>query len=116
MEGTLVGQILEIEKHPNADKLTICKVDVGQELPLQIICGAPNVMVGAKVIVATVGTTLPGPNGEGFKIGERKIRGIESFGMLCSTEELGYGKSEVDGIAILKEDCTIGLPFSLIKR
>ncbi|MEC7231428.1 MAG: phenylalanine--tRNA ligase subunit beta, partial [Planctomycetota bacterium] len=78
-----VGHVLEREQHPDADKLGVCKVDVGAGEPLQIVCGAPNVGPGQRVAVATVGTVLPGD----FKIKKSKIRGVESFGMICSVRE-----------------------------
>ena len=88
-----VGHVLEREQHPDADKLGVCKVDVGAGDPLQIVCGAPNVGPGQRVAVATVGTVLPGD----FKIKKSKIRGVESVGMICSVRELDLG-DEHDGI------------------
>ena len=85
----VVGKVLEKEKHPNADKLSVCKVDVGTEV-LQIVCGAPNCTALKKVIVALPGAVLPG--GE---IKESKIRGIESYGMLCSLQELGIENKDI---------------------
>ena len=85
----VVGEIKEAEQHPNADRLRVCKVDVGQAEPLQIVCGAPNARVGIKVPAALVGAELPpGEDGKPFKIGKGKLRGVESFGMLCSAREL----------------------------
>ena len=83
VEGLVVGEVLECVDHPNSDHLHICKVDIGTEV-LNIVCGAPNVRKGLKVIVAPVGTVLPE-----FTIKKSKIRGEESFGMLCAIEELG---------------------------
>lgn len=93
-----VGHVLERVQHPDADKLGVCKVDVGTGEPLQIVCGAPNVGPGIRVAVATVGTVLPGD----FKIKKSKIRGVESLGMICSVRELDLG-DEHDGIWVLPE-------------
>ena len=100
-EKMVVGEILAIEKHPNADRLQVTKVDVGQEV-LQIVCGAPNIKVGQKVPVALVGAKLPG--GE---IKEAEIRGVKSFGMLCAEDELGLGNDH-SGIMILDEKAKAG--------
>ncbi|KEF39539.1 phenylalanyl-tRNA synthetase beta subunit [Schinkia azotoformans MEV2011] len=85
IEGVVVGHVLECSKHPEADKLNICQVDLGEEEPKQIICGAPNVAAGQKVIVAKIGAVLPG----NFKIKKAKLRGEASNGMICSLQELG---------------------------
>ncbi len=100
--GIVVGEILEIKKHPNADRLHVAKVNIGKE-KLQIVCGAPNIVVGQKVPVATVGTILPG----NFEIKEAEIRGVKSFGMLCAQDELGIGKDH-SGIFILGEKAKAG--------
>jgi phenylalanyl-tRNA synthetase beta chain len=100
--GVVVGKILEIKKHPNADKLQITRVDVGAGRDLSIVCGAPNIKVGDKVPVALVGTKLPG--GE---IKEAEIRGQKSFGMLCAADELGLGKDH-SGIIILDKSAKVG--------
>ena len=85
LNGVVVGHVLEKEKHPDADRLNITKVDVGAGEPLNIVCGAPNVDAGQKVLIATVGTTLyPATAEEGFKIKKSKIRGVESIGMICA--------------------------------
>lgn len=102
LEGVVVGEILEIEKHPDADKLQVTKTNVGKEV-LQIVCGAKNISVGDKVPVATVGTVLPGD----FKIKEAEIRGVKSFGMLCAEDELGLGISH-EGILLLDKELEIG--------
>ena len=87
--GVVVGLILSAEQHPNADRLRVCQVDVGQDQPLTIVCGAPNARVGIKVPCATVGAELPpGEDGKPFKIKVGKLRGVESQGMLCSAREL----------------------------
>lgn len=103
LDNVVIGQITEYGKHPNSDKLTLLKVNVGAEEELQIICGAPNHKLGDKVVVAKIGAVLPGD----FKIKKSKIRDIESFGMLCSQVELGIGE-DGDGIIILPEDAPIG--------
>lgn len=108
LEGVLVGEILTCEKHQDADKLNVTTVNVGFNEPLQIVCGAPNVGVGLKVIVATVGCTLfPNPE-EPFKIKAAKIRGVESFGMICAEDELGLGESHA-GILILPKESEVGM-------
>jgi phenylalanyl-tRNA synthetase beta chain len=107
LEGVFVGEVLTCEKHPDADKLKVTTVSVGGE-SLQIVCGAPNVAAGQKVIVATVGCTLyPAPE-ETFKIKLSKIRGVESQGMLCTEDELGLGHSH-DGILILDPSTPVGM-------
>ncbi len=100
LEGVVVGHVLTCEKHPSADRLKVTTVDIGAEQPLQIVCGAPNVAVGQKVPVATIGTTLYGNDGEALRIGKGKIRDVESHGMICAEDELGLGTSH-DGIMIL---------------
>ncbi|MFS4481537.1 phenylalanine--tRNA ligase subunit beta [Hyunsoonleella sp. 2307UL5-6] len=109
LEGVIVGKVLTCEKHPNADKLKITTVDLGEETPLQIVCGAPNVAAGQLVPVATIGTTLYTDEGEAWTIKKGKIRGEESHGMICAEDELGLGKSH-DGIMVLDESLTIGTP------
>ncbi|MCG8529700.1 MAG: phenylalanine--tRNA ligase subunit beta [Desulfovibrionales bacterium] len=94
----VVGHVVECGKHPEADKLSVCKVDVGEEEPLNIVCGAPNVRQGLKVAVVRVGTVMP----DGTKIKKGKLRGIPSFGMICSERELGFSE-EHDGIMELPE-------------
>jgi len=100
LKGIVVGEVLTCEKHPNADKLKVTTVDLGNGTPLQIVCGAPNVAIGQKVPVATIGTTLYDKEGNGFKIKKGKIRGEESHGMICAEDELGLGSSH-DGILVL---------------
>ena len=107
VSGLTIGQILECEMHPDSDHLHICKVDVGNEV-LQIVCGAPNARVGIKVIVALVGAVLPDGT-----IKKGKLRGVESFGMLCSVEELGLEHKflkpeDIEGIAELGDDAVVG--------
>ncbi len=108
LEGVFVGEVLTCEKHPDADKLKVTTVSVGGE-PLQIVCGAPNVAAGQKVIVATVGCTLYPTPEEAFKIKLSKIRGVESQGMLCAEDELGLGHSH-DGILVLDPSTPVGMP------
>ncbi len=98
--GIVVGEVLTCEKHPDADKLKITSVNIGEAIPLQIVCGAANIAAGQKVLVATVGTTLYPSNGESFIIKKAKIRGVESVGMICAEDEIGLGESH-DGIMIL---------------
>ncbi|CAM1340324.1 phenylalanine--tRNA ligase subunit beta [Tenacibaculum aestuarii] len=111
LQGVVVGEVKTCIKHPNADKLKITTVDLGNGSPVQIVCGAPNVDAGQKVPVATVGTMLYDEKGEGFKIKKGKIRGEESHGMICAEDELGLGKSH-DGIMILDESLAPGTPCS----
>mgnify|MGYP003948649483 CR=1 FL=1 len=107
LEGVYIGEILSCEKHPDADRLKITQVDIGSE-KLQIVCGAPNVKTGQKVPVAIVGSTLYPSADSGFKIKKSKIRGVESFGMICAEDELGLGKSH-DGIMVLDSKTSTGL-------
>ena len=107
LKGIKVGHVLTCEQHPNADRLKITTIDIGDKLPLNIVCGAPNVDKGQKVAVATVGTTLYTAEGEAWTIKKGKIRGEESHGMLCAEDELGLGKSH-DGIMILDSSLEIG--------
>ena len=93
----VVGRVLERDKHPNADKLSLCKVDIGAAEPLQIVCGASNVIAGGTYPVALIGAMLPGD----FKIKRSKMRGEESFGMLCSAAELGLA-DKADGLLELE--------------
>jgi len=113
LKGIVVGKVLTCTQHPNADRLKITTVDIGSEEPIQIVCGAPNVGVGQKVPVATVGTTLYDDKGEGFKIKKGKIRGEESHGMICAEDELGLGKDH-DGILVLDDDIAVGTPGSKV--
>ena len=113
LKGVVVGLVLECEKHPNADKLKITKVDVGQEAPLQIVCGAPNVAKGQKVPVATIGTILYDHEGKPFEIKKGKIRGEESYGMICAEDELGLGESH-EGIMVLDDKYAVGTPCAQV--
>ena len=109
LKGIVVGQVLTCEQHPNADRLKLTTVDIGQEQPLQIVCGAPNVAKGQKVAVATIGTTLYTKEGEPWTIKKGKIRGEESHGMICAEDELGLGDSH-EGIMVLSDSLKIGTP------
>lgn len=113
LQGIVVGHVLSCEKHPNADKLQLTKVSIGNGTPLQIVCGAPNVTKGIKVAVATIGTTLYTKEGEAWVIKKGKIRGSESHGMLCSESELGLSDDH-DGILILENDLKEGTPCSSV--
>ncbi|SFL15783.1 phenylalanine--tRNA ligase subunit beta [Rhodanobacter glycinis] len=103
LDGVVVAEIVAAEKHPQADRLQVCKVDAGQGEPLQIVCGAPNARVGIKVPLATVGASLPG----GIAIKAAKLRGVESFGMLCSAKELGID-NDASGLLELPADAPVG--------
>ena len=108
----VVGYVEAKEKHPNADKLSVCKVNVGDET-LQIVCGAPNVEAGQKVVVAKVGAVMP----SGLLIKEGNLRGEDSFGMLCSARELAIpGAPEVKGILVLEDSAEVGSPFEIPSR
>ncbi len=110
LRDVVIGEVMEVVQHPDADRLRITQVNVGQEALLQIVCGAPNVALGQKVLVALVGCTLyPGDGNEPLKIKKSKIRGVESYGMICAEDELGIGTSH-DGIMVLPENATIGMP------
>ena len=107
--GVVVAEILEASQHPDADRLRVCKVSIGTDTPLQIVCGAPNARVGIKIPCATVGAALPPTEagGKPFAIKLGKLRGVESQGMLCSGKELGFGE-ETGGIMELPLDAPVG--------
>ena len=109
LQGLVIGEVLSTEKHPNADKLTLTKVSVGNGEPLQIVCGAPNVAAGQKVVVATVGTTIYPSIGDPLTMKIAKIRSVESHGMICAEDEIGMGTSH-DGILVLPADAKVGMP------
>lgn len=113
LEGVVVGQILTFEQHPNADKLKVTIVDIGAENSLQIVCGASNVAIGQKVLVATIGTVLYDKEGKEFTIKKGKIRNMESHGMICAEDELGLGDSH-DGIMILEDKWPVGTPAAKV--
>ncbi len=106
LRDVLVGRVLEVKQHPNADRLSLCLVDAGGNAPLEVVCGAQNVQAGKSYPFAPVGATLPG----GLKLERRKIRGVESNGMLCSAKELGLGVDHA-GILELNTDAPPGTPF-----
>lgn len=116
LTGVVVGHVLSAGKHPDADRLSVCTVDVGGDTPLDIVCGAPNVAAGQKVAVATIGTTLHLPSRDNpeervpVTMKKAKIRGQVSEGMICAEDELGLGDSH-DGILVLDGDSPIGTPF-----
>ena len=107
LQGIVVGEVLTCTAHPDADKLKLTTVNIGATEPLQIVCGAPNVAVGQKVMVASIGTTIYPTNGEPLTMKKAKIRGVESFGMICAEDEIGTGTSH-DGILILPPQTAIG--------
>ena len=102
-ENVVVGKILEINKHPNADRLRLAKVDIGNQ-ELEVVCGAPNIEIGQKVPVALIGAKLP----NGIILKEVEIRGIKSCGMLCAEDELGLGNTH-SGSLILNEGAQVGM-------
>lgn len=108
MKGLVIGEVLETEKHPDADKLKLTKVTIGNGEPLQIVCGAPNVAAGQKVVVATIGTTIYPTKGEPLTMKKAKIRGVESHGMICAEDEIGLGDSHA-GIMVLDENAIVGM-------
>lgn len=109
LEGLVIGKVLTCVPHPNSDHLSLTTVDIGNgEEPLKIVCGAPNVAAGQKVVVATIGTKLYTDEGE-FTIKRSKIRGEESFGMICAEDEIGIGTSH-DGIIVLPDEAKVGTP------
>lgn len=109
LEGLMIGEVLECEKHPNADKLSVTKVNVGTGENLQIVCGASNVAAGQKVVVATVGKTIYPVSGEPLTMRVAKIRSVESYGMICAEDEIGLGTNH-DGIMVLPNDVVVGTP------
>lgn len=107
LKGLIVGEVISTEKHPNADKLTLTKVNTGNGEPLQIVCGAPNVATGQKVIVAAAGTTIYPVKGEPLTMKVAKIRNVESHGMICAEDEIGLGDSH-EGILVLDSKARVG--------
>ena len=105
--GVVIGQVITKEKHPDADRLTVTTVDVGTGTLLNIVCGAPNVAAGQKVLVATIGAVLYPSSGDSIEIKKSKIRGVLSEGMICAEDELGLGASHA-GIMVLPEDSIVG--------
>ena len=109
LNGLVIGEVMECDKHPDADKLSITKVDIGTGEMLQIVCGAPNVAKGQKVVVAIIGATIYPSNGEPMTMKKVKIRGTESHGMICAEDEIGMGQSHA-GILVLSSDAKTGTP------
>ncbi len=108
LKGLVVGEVLSCEQHPNADKLKLTKVNIGKNEPLQIVCGAPNVAIGQKVIVAPVGTSIHSLTGETVTMKVAKIRGVESFGMICAEDEIGLSSNH-EGIMVLPSETETGI-------
>ncbi|MDR1552575.1 MAG: phenylalanine--tRNA ligase subunit beta [Prevotellaceae bacterium] len=113
LAGVVLGEVITCEKHPDSDHLHITAVNVGGEQPLQIVCGAPNVAAGQKVAVATIGATLYFSSGDEVKIKRSKIRGVESFGMICAEDELGLGNDH-SGIMVINTNAPTGTPINKI--
>jgi phenylalanyl-tRNA synthetase beta chain len=113
LKGIVVGEVLTCEKHPDADRLKVTTVNIGAEKPLHIVCGAPNVAVGQKVPVATIGTTLFSENGDPLEIKKGKIRGQVSEGMICAEDEMGLGTSH-EGILVLDSKLKPGTPLAKV--
>ena len=109
-KGVVVAQVLDVVKHPDADRLTVCKVDAGTGETLNIVCGAPNVRAGLKVACALIGASLPGEANTTLDIKPVKMRGVDSFGMLCSARELGVTE-ESSGLLELPSDAPVGMDF-----
>ena len=107
LDGVVVAHIVSAERHPDAERLQVCQVDVGTGAPVQIVCGAPNARAGLKAPLATVGASLPG----GLAIKAAKLRGVESSGMLCSAKELGID-ADASGLLELPDDATVGMPIA----
>ncbi|MBP6288153.1 MAG: phenylalanine--tRNA ligase subunit beta, partial [Ferruginibacter sp.] len=108
LQGLVTGEVMTCEKHPDADKLKLTTVNIGAAESLQIVCGAPNVAVGQKVVVATVGTTIYPVSGEPMTMKKARIRGVESQGMICAEDEIGIGESH-GGIMLLPADTKVGI-------
>ena len=106
--GLITGEVLSVDKHPNADRLSVTTVNIGGEQPLQIVCGAPNVAAGQKVIVAPIGTTIYPTTGDSITMKAAKIRSIESHGMICADDEIGLG-ADHSGIKILDAATPVGI-------
>lgn len=113
LKGVVTGEVIHCEKHPDADRLSLTRVNIGGEESLQIVCGAPNVAQGQKVLVATIGTVLYNEDGTSFTIKKGKIRGVESQGMICAQDELGLGHDH-SGIVVLPVDTAIGIPAARV--
>ena len=108
LAGLITGEVVKVEKHPNADRLSVTLVNTGGPAPLQIVCGAPNVAAGQKVIVAQVGVTIYPTSGDPITMKNAKIRGVESQGMICAEDEIGLG-TDHNGIKVLDASTPIGM-------
>ena len=108
LKGLVIGEVLSCSKHPDADKLSVTSVNIGGEAPLQIVCGAPNVAVGQKVVVATIGATIYPISGEPLTMKKAKIRGVESHGMICAEDEIGLSENHA-GIMVLPNETEAGI-------
>lgn len=108
LKGLVIGEVLTCEKHPDADKLKVTTVNIGGDEPLNIVCGAPNVAAGQKVVVAPVGSHVHPTGGDAFPIKKAKIRGVASHGMICAEDEIGLGNGH-DGIMVLDDTATVGV-------
>ena len=108
LKGLVIGEVLTCEAHPNSDHLHVCTVDLGEGEPQQIVCGAPNVAAGQKVVVATIGCKLYDGDEE-FVIKKSKLRGVASNGMICAEDEIGIG-TDHQGIIVLPQDAVVGTP------
>jgi phenylalanyl-tRNA synthetase beta chain len=111
LQGLLVGEVMEVSQHPNADRLRLTKVNIGADNYLNIVCGAPNVAQGQKVIVAPIGVTIYPLSGDPLTMKKAKIRGEESEGMICAEDEIGIGTSH-DGILVLPSESKVGAPLT----
>ncbi|WP_018613616.1 phenylalanine--tRNA ligase subunit beta [Segetibacter koreensis] len=108
LQGVVIGQVVDCQQHPNADKLKLTRVNIGNGGPLKVVCGAPNVAVGQKVLVATIGTTIYPVDGQPLTMKAAKIRGEESQGMICAEDEIGLGTSH-EGILVLPDNVVVGM-------
>ena len=111
LKGLVIGEVLECSQHPNADKLKLTSVNIGEASPLKIVCGAPNVAIGQKVVVAPIGVTIYPLSGDPLTMKLAKIRGEESQGMICAEDEIGLGESHA-GIIVLPSSLKVGTPAS----
>ena len=111
LAGLITGEVLTVDKHPNADRLSVTTVNTGGEHPLHIVCGAPNVAACQKVIIAPIGTTIYPTTGDPITMKAAKIRSIESHGMICADDEIGLG-SDHSGIKILEAATPVGIPVA----
>ena len=115
LEGIIVGEVLSCKKHPNADRLKLTNIDLGEKGKFEIVCGAPNIEKGQKVPVATIGSVIYTNSGEKIKILKSKIRGVVSNGMVCAEDEIGLGESH-DGIMVLDKKIKSGTPLSEVYK